>query len=57
MTICGNLEKRAKSLEIYISKDMQYNRSNCVEFSGIPNTINDNKFEETIIKACNIDSI
>ena len=57
MTISGNLEKRAKSLEIYISKDMQQNRSNCIEFSAIPNTINDNKFEETIIKACNIDSI
>ena len=39
-TVCGNLEKKVKSLEIQISKDEQYNRRNCVEFSGIPDTIN-----------------
>ena len=51
-TVCGNLEKKVKSLEIQISKDEQYNRRNCVEFSGIPDTINDDKLEDTIIEAC-----
>ena len=51
-TVCGNLEKKVKSLEIQISKDEQYNRHNCVEFSGIPDTINDDNLEDTIIKAC-----
>ena len=40
-TLCGNLEKKVKSLEIQVSKDKQYNRRNCIEFSGIPNTINE----------------
>ena len=48
-TVCGNLEKKVKSLEIQISKEEQYNRRNCVEFSGIPDTINDDKLEDTII--------
>ena len=30
---------------------MQYNRRNCITFSDIPDTINDNKLKETIIKA------
>ena len=34
-----------------MSKDEQYNCQNWIEFSGIPNTIKDNKLEETIIKA------
>ena len=51
-TVCGNLEKKVKSLEIQISKDVQYNHRNCIELSGIPNTINDDKLEETIIEAC-----
>ena len=51
-TVCGNLEEKFKSLEIQISKDEQYNRRNCIEFSGIPNTINGDKLEETIIEAC-----
>ena len=51
-TVCGNLEKKVKSLEIQISKDEQYNRHNCVEFSGIPDTINDDNLEDTIIEAC-----
>ena len=29
-TVCGNLEKKVKSLEIQISRDEQYNRRNCV---------------------------
>ena len=40
-TLCGDLEKKVKSLEIQVSKDKQYNRRNCIEFSGIPNTINE----------------
>ena len=51
-TVCGNLEKKVKSLEIQISKDEKYNRHNCVEFSGIPDTINDDNLEDTIIEAC-----
>ena len=51
-TVFGNLEKKVKSLEIQISKGEQYNRRNCVEFSGIPDTINDNSLEDTIIEAC-----
>ena len=35
-----------------MSKDEPYNRRNCIKFSDIPNTINDDKFEETIIEAC-----
>ena len=33
-------------------KDEQYNRHNCVEFSGIPDAINNNKLEEIVIKTC-----
>ena len=47
-----NLEKKVQSLEIQILKDKQYNRRNCIEFSGIPDTINDDKLEERIIVAC-----
>ena len=47
-----NLEKKVKSLEIQILKDEQCNRRNCIEFYGIPDTINDDKFEERIIEAC-----
>ena len=50
--MCGNLEKKVKSLEIQISKDKQYKRRNCVEFSDIPDTINDENLEDTIIEAC-----
>ena len=39
---------RIKSLEIHISKDEQDNCHNCIEFSGIRYTINDDKLEETI---------
>ena len=28
--VCGNLEKKVKSLEIHISKNEQYNRRNCI---------------------------
>ena len=38
-------------------KDEQYNRRNCVEFSGIPDTINDDNLEDTIIEACKDTSI
>ena len=51
-TVCGDLEKKVKSLEIQILKDKQYNPHNCVEFSSIPDTINDNNLEDTTIKAC-----
>ena len=51
-TVYGNLHKKVKILEIQISKDEQYNRRNCVEFSGIPDSINDNNLEDTIIDAC-----
>ena len=51
-TVCGNLEKKVKSLEIQLSKDEQYNCCNCIEFSGIPDTINDDNLEDTIIEAC-----
>ena len=47
---CGNLEKKIKSLEI--DKDEQCNCHNCIEFSSIPNTINDDKLEDTIIEVC-----
>ena len=50
--MCGNLEEKVKSLETQISKKEQYNRHNCVEFSGIANTINDDNLEDTIIEAC-----
>ena len=33
-------------------KDEQYNRRNCVEFSGIPDTTNDDNLEDSIIEAC-----
>ena len=46
-TLCGNLKKKVKCLEIHISKDKQYNRHNCVELFSITN----NKLEDTIIKA------
>lgn len=52
MTVCGNLEKKVKSLEIQISKDPQYSRHRCIEFSWILDTIKDDKIEETIIKVC-----
>ena len=51
-TVCGNMEKKVKRLEIQISKDEQYNRRNCVEFSGIPDIINDDNLEDTNVKAC-----
>ena len=51
-TVCGNLEKMYKSLEIQISKYEQDNRCNCIELSSIPDTINDDKLEETIIETC-----
>ena len=51
-TVCGNLEKKFKSVEMQILKDEQYNRRNCNEFSGICDTINDGNLEYTIIKAC-----
>ena len=51
-TVCGNLEKKVKDLEIQIQKDEQYNRRNYVEFSGIPDTINDDNLEDTVIEAC-----
>ena len=51
-SVGGNLEKKVKNLEIHVSKDEQYNRRNCIEFSGLPDTINDDKLEETIIEAC-----
>ena len=50
--MCRNLEKKVKSLEIQILKDEQYNCRNCIEFSGIPDTINDDNLEDTIIEAC-----
>ena len=50
--MCGNLDRKVKSLEIQISKDEQYNRCNCIEFSGILDTLNDDKLEETIIETC-----
>ena len=50
--MCGNLEKKVKSLEIQISKDEQYNRCNCVEFFGIPDTFNDDNLKHTIIEPC-----
>ena len=50
--VCGNLEKKVKSLEIPISKDEQYNRCNCIEFFGIPYTFNDDNLEDTIIEPC-----
>ena len=52
-TAYGNLDKKVKNLEIQISKDEQYNRRNCIEFSSIPETINDDKLEE-ICKDVNI---
>ena len=51
-TVCGNLEKKVKRLEVQISKDEQYNCRNCVEFSGIPDIINDDNLEDTNVKAC-----
>ena len=39
---------RFKILKIHISKDEQDNYHNCIEFSGIRYTINDDKLEETI---------
>ena len=50
--MCGNLEKKFKSVEMQILKDEQYNRRNSNEFSGICDTINDGNLEYTIIKAC-----
>ena len=35
-TVCGNLEKKVKSMETQISKDKQCNCRNYIEFSGIP---------------------
>ena len=49
--VCGNLEKKFKSLEIEISKDRQYNRRKCVEFSSVPATTIDDNLEDTIIEA------
>ena len=51
-TVYCNLKKKVKSLEIQISKDEWYNRRNCIEFSGIPDPIDDDKLEDTIIEAC-----
>ena len=50
--VCGNLAKKVKSPEIQISKDEQCNRCNFIEFSGIPDTINDDTLEEALIEAC-----
>ena len=33
-------------------KDEQYNLCNYVEFSGIPDTINDDKLEDTVMESC-----
>ena len=49
--MCGNLGEKVKSLGIQILKDKQYNRLNYIEFSGIPDAINDDKLKETIIEA------
>ena len=49
--MCGNLEEKVKSLGIQILKDKQYNRLNYIEFSCIPDPINDDKLKETIIEA------
>ena len=49
---CCKLEKKFKSLEFQILKNQQYNCHNCVEFSGISVTINNDKLEEKIINAC-----
>ena len=49
--MCSNLEEKFKSLGIQILKDKQYNRLNYIEFSGIPDAINDDKLKETIIEA------
>ena len=49
--MCGNLEEKVKSLGIQILKDKQYNRLNYIEFSGIPDAINDDKLKKTIIEA------
>ena len=51
-TVFCNLEKKVKSLEIQISKDKQYNHCNCIEFSGISNTINVDNLKDTNIEAC-----
>ena len=56
-TVSGNVEKKAKSLEIQISNHKQHNHRNCIEFSGILDTINNDKLEETIIKACKDNNI
>ena len=53
----GNIEKKTKSLEIQISNNKQHNRRNCIEFSGILDTINNDKLEETIIEACKDNNI
>ena len=42
-TVCGNLGEKGKSLETQISKGEQFNGRNCIECSGIPDTINDDK--------------
>ena len=42
-TVCGNLEEKVKSLETQISKGEQFSGRNCIEFSCIPDTINDDK--------------
>ena len=50
--MCGNLEKKVKTLEIQISKDEQHSRRNGIQVSSISNSISDDKLEETIIEAC-----
>ena len=50
--MCGNLKKNVKSLENQILKDKQYNCCNCIEFACIPNTISDDKLEESIVEIC-----
>ena len=52
VSVCGNLGKKVKSLEIQISKDEQFNCGNCIEFSSIPDSVNDDKLEEILVEAC-----
>ena len=52
VSVCGNLGKKVRSLEIQISKDEQFNCRNCIEFSSITDSVNDDKLEETLVEAC-----
>ena len=48
--VTDNLTKYMKTLERKCHENKQYSRRECLEMSGIPNSIEDSAFENTVLK-------